>query len=64
MKFALLIAAVFVALLAAGGGYIAWSKHKTDQAVQISYTPLKDNGPAIANPFSDISTPKESNSHE
>ncbi len=64
MKLALLIVAAFVALLAAGGGYIAWSNHKSDQAVQNSYTPLKDSGPAIVNPFSDIPSPKASNSHE
>ena len=64
MKIIHLIAAVFVTLLAAGGGYITWSNHESDQAVQNSYTPLKDSGPAIVNPFSDITSPKGPNGNE
>lgn len=63
-KVSLFIAAVFVALLAAGGGYIAWSNHASDQAVQKSYTPFKNTGPALGNPFSDVKAQSGDNSHE
>jgi hypothetical protein len=64
MKLVLFIVITFVTLLAAGGGYIVWSNHESDQTMRKSYTPFTDNGPSIPNPFSDVKTEPGESNHE